>query len=155
MLIKVDTVSTPALRDLLILHVQAMHDNSPPGTAYTLNIDKFNDPSITLFSAWDDAGAEPVLMGCGALREIEPKHTEIKSMRTADDHLRKGVGKAIALHMLGVARARGYTQVSLETGNTTAFAAAREMYAGLGFNECGPYGGYPSNGTNMFMTMHL
>ena len=94
-------------------------------------------------------------MGCGALKELDATHGEIKSMRTANARRRNGVGRAMLLHILAQARARGYTQLSLETGSMAAFEPARALYAAHGFVPCGPFGGYVPDPNSWFMTIVL
>ena len=57
-------------------------------------------------------------------------------MRTAEAHLRRGVGTRILKHLLDKARRRSYRQLSLETGSMDAFAPARRLYERFGFEEC-------------------
>ena len=40
------------------------------------------------------------LLGCGALKELDPQHGEIKSMRTGAAHLRKGVAAHLLTYVL-------------------------------------------------------
>lgn len=91
-------------------------------------------------------------MGVGALKELDPKHGEIKSMRTASSHLRKGVGSAILRHILDVARARAYDRLSVETGSQPAFAPARALYSRFGFEFCEPFADYVDDPNSVFMT---
>jgi putative acetyltransferase len=93
--------------------------------------------------------------GCGALKELDAHHGEIKSMRTASPFLRQGVASALLDHMLRVARQRGYHRVSLETGGVNAFAPARALYARFGFGPCGPFADYIADGFSIFMTREL
>jgi putative acetyltransferase len=58
-------------------------------------------------------------------------------------------------HLIGVARARGYRRLSLETGTTVAFLPARQLYASAGFTPCPPFGGYTPSEHNTFMTLRL
>jgi len=58
-------------------------------------------------------------------------------------------------HLLGVARDRGFTRVSIETGSQPAFAAARSLYASAGFEPCGPFGDYRPSPNSTFMTLSL
>ena len=88
----------------------------------------------------------------GALREIDSSHGEVKSMRTADLHLGKGVGRQLLNHIIDVARTRGYERLSLETGASDAFAAALHLYETSGFERCGPFDSYEDNGHSVFMT---
>ena len=54
-------------------------------------------------------------------------------MRTDPHHLRKGVGAALLEHIIGEARRRGLTQLSLETGRGPAFEPALALYLKRGF----------------------
>ena len=98
---------------------------------------------------------ERELLGCGALKELDRHHGEIKSMRTATRHLRKGIASALMRHMLAEARRRSYRRLSLETGSMAAFAPARELYRRFGFEPCGPFGEYIEDPNSVFMTRAL
>ena len=98
--------------------------NSPEGSCHFLDFDGLNAPDVTFWSIWDDAN----LMGCGAVKELDAAHGEIKSMRTHADHLRKGAAAAMLEHIIATAKARGYRRLSLETGSGEAFDAAHGLY---------------------------
>src|SRR5215470_14696040 len=85
------------------------------------NLESLRQPDITVWTLWD-AGT---LAGCGALKELDPQHGEIKSMRTASSHRRKGVATQLLQHLLAEAKRRGYTRVSLETGSMEFFRSSR------------------------------
>jgi putative acetyltransferase len=89
------------------------------------------------------------------LKEIEPGHGEIKSMRTAPEALGRGVGGAMLAHIVAEARSRGYRRLSLETGSTPEFTAALRLYERDGFVPCGPFGGYPTSDFTRFFTREL
>jgi putative acetyltransferase len=108
-------------------------------------------PSISFWCAWD--GDE--LLGCGALKQHSAEHAELKSMRTASGHLRKGVARAILRHVESAARAKGIQRISLETGSNAPFAAAQKLYASEGFVACGPFADYVLDPCSMFMTKVL
>jgi putative acetyltransferase len=95
------------------------------------------------------------LLGCGALKELDPRHGEIKSMRTASVHLRKGVAARLMRHILEEAQKRRYRRLSLETGSMEAFAPARSLYARFGFEPCGPFADYIEDPYSVFMTREL
>jgi putative acetyltransferase len=58
-------------------------------------------------------------------------------------------------HLLGVARERGFGQISLETGSMAAFAPARSLYVATGFRPCEPFGDYLPSRNSTFMTRSL
>src|SRR5205085_4616631 len=95
------------------------------------------------------------LLGCAALKELDRAHGEIKSMRTAAAHLRKGVATRLMHHLLDEARRRRYRRLSLETGAAPVFAPARMLYARFGFLSCGPFGDYVDDPHSVFMTREL
>src|SRR5688572_11219138 len=126
------------VKALLTRHLEGMHANSPPGHVFALDWSGLQKPEISFYALWED----DELLGFGALKELEPQAGEIKSMRTADAHLRRGVAAAILDHIIDEARRRGYTQLSLETGSGAAFEPALKLYRKYGFAEGGAFGGY-------------
>jgi putative acetyltransferase len=89
------------------------------------------------------------------LKELGRLHGELKSMRTAPEFLRRGIGETMLLHLMAEARRRGYRRLSLETGRSPAFAPAQALYAKHGFAECGPFGDYREDPFSLFMTRTL
>ena len=139
------------VRELLRRHLAFAHANTPPEDIYALDIDGLLDPAVTFFSF--RRGGE--LLGVGALKQIDPQHAELKSMHTAEAARRQGVGRAMADHLIDVARERGYRRLSLETGSMVAFAPARALYMSAGFAPCGPFGDYQSSENSTFLTLPL
>nr|WP_148335347.1 GNAT family N-acetyltransferase [Bacillus massilioanorexius] len=127
----------------------AMH--SPKESIHALNIEKLSNSDITFWSAWE----HNELVGCGALKELNSVHGEIKSMRTSSMHLRKGVAKRILEHILNEAFLRGYTRISLETGSMEAFEPARKLYESFGFTHCKPFSNYSEDPNSIFMTKQI
>ncbi len=94
-------------------------------------------------------------MGCGAIKELDLRHGEIKSMRTVPSHLRQGVAAKLMRHILDEAKRRSYERLSLETGSTEPFAPARCLYASFGFTRCGPFADYVHDPFSVFMTREI
>jgi putative acetyltransferase len=151
MKIRTDDLRHPAVRALLNEHLQNMHELSPPESVHALDLEKLHSPDITFWTAWEG----DLLLGCGALKELDPKHGEIKSMRTPLAHRRKGAGRAILAHMIEVAKGRAYERLSLETGVAEAFKPAHKLYESFGFKYCGPFDGYAEDPNSLFMTLRL
>ena len=149
--IRVDDLSGAEVRALLDEHLAHMHSLGPPESTHALPIEELRRPEVTFWSAWED----DELLGCGALKELDPEHGEVKSMRTATRHLRKGVARAMLIHILEEATRRGYRRVSLETGSRPPFEAARKLYANHGFAYCGPFADYWDDPNSVFMTKEL
>lgn len=149
--IEVDDLSRPAVHALLNEHLRNMYEITPPESVHALDLDKLRCPDVTFWTAWE--GEQ--LLGCGALKEIDPTHGEIKSMRTPAALRRRGAGRAILAHIIAVARARSYERLSLETGAMDAFKPAQRLYESVGFVRCRPFGGYVEDPNSIFMSLRL
>jgi len=152
MKIEIDDLSRPAIHELLQEHLRNMHELGPPESVHALDVDRLRQPGITFWSAWDDGN---VLLGCGALLELDRRHGEVKSMRTPEARRRTGAGRALLMHIIEVARSRGYERLSLETGSVAAFVPAHRLYESAGFIRTGPFGTYAEDPNSIFMTLVL
>ena len=139
------------MRALLERHRAFALGQTPPEHSFALDTDALRDPAITFFSF----RLRGRLLAVGAIKRLGPDHAELKSMHTAEAARGLGIGRAMLTHLLAVARTRGVRRVSLETGTTTAFAAARALYHSVGFTSCGPFAGYRPSEDNLFMTLDL
>ena len=149
--IRLDDLSGKEIIALIQFHLNNMAEISPPESCHALGIESLKGDHISVWSAWNDGE----LLGCGAIMELDPEHAEIKSMRTATAHLGKGVAAGILQHLIDVAHQRGYRRLSLETGSTSEFIAARKLYEKFGFIECDPFGDYLLDPLSTFMTKTL
>jgi putative acetyltransferase len=149
--IRVDDLTGAEIRELLEEHLRNMHAITPAGSVHALDLGGLRRPDVTFWTAW----SEGRLLGCGALKELDRAHGEIKSMRTPQAQRRIGVGRAMLAHIVDTARSRNYRRLSLETGATEHFAPARTLYASFGFTPCGPFGDYGPDPHSAFMTLEL
>ena len=149
--IEIDDLSRAEIHALLSEHLQSMHALSPPESVHALDLERLRVPEITFWSAWEHGQ----LLGCGALKELDSSHGEVKSMRTPSARRRSGAGRAILMHIIEVAQARGYQRLSLETGAVEAFKPAQTLYESAGFVRCGPFGDYTEDPFSLFMTLRL
>ncbi len=149
--IKVDDLNGHEVSQLLLEHLQSMRQISPPESVHALDVDGLRKPEVTFWTVWENEE----LLGCGALKELDQQHGEIKSMRTSSRHLRKGVAKTLLKHIFDVARDRGYRRLSLETGSMKEFEPAHRLYRSCGFMFCGPFADYVEDPNSVFMTREL
>ncbi|MEH7109736.1 GNAT family N-acetyltransferase [Bacillus sp. JJ1764] len=149
--IKIDDLTGTEVIELISEHLYGMRLNSPAESIHALNVEKLKQPNITFWSAWEGNA----LAGMGALKELDPFHGEIKSMRTSSAFLRKGVASQMLQHILGEAISRGYKRISLETGSMAGFAPARKLYESFGFEFCPPFADYIEDSNSVFMTKQL
>jgi putative acetyltransferase len=149
--IRIDDLSGSKTIALLQEHLQDMDQNCPQQSNHALSLEELHQTKITFWTVW--SGEE--LLGCGALKELNPEHGEIKSMRTVLKHRGKGVASKLLEHLLCQARQRGYKRVSLETGTSEFFRPAQRLYAKFGFKPCGPFADYKEDLNSLYMTLEL
>lgn len=144
-------LDSPDVLRLLDLHQAEMRAASPPEACHVLPSKGLRDPALTFWAAREDRE----LVGIGALKQLDPDHGEVKSMRTAPNHLGRGVGGAVLARIVAEARSRNYSRLSLETGSTPEFASALRLYERDGFQPCESFGGYPESPFTRFFSRKL
>jgi putative acetyltransferase len=149
--IKIDDLSGPEIAAFLDEHIKDMKSASPPESKHALDLEGLRKPEITFWTVWDQGE----LAGCGALKELNGTHAEIKSMRTSPSCRGKGVASRLLHHILAEARQRGYGRLSLETGSMAFFAPAHALYKKLGFKPCKPFSTYTEDPNSLFMELEL
>lgn len=150
-LIRGDDLRGSEIAAFLGEHLEDMRAVSPAESCHVLDLDGLRRPEITFWSVWDG----DLLVGCGALKELDPSHGEIKSMRTAVAYRGRGVASAMLGRIIEEAATRGYGRLSLETGSDEYFAPARALYHKFGFAVTGPFGDYWADPNSCFMTKAL
>ena len=150
-MIAAESPMSPDLDLLFARHVQAMHADTPPESIHMLPRGELDSPRIT-FLVMREAG-EPV--GMGALKRLSGSGGEIKSMHVLAERRGQGLSRLMLQALVAEAQAGGLTRLSLETGAQDSFRAARALYAGAGFAECGPFEGYGADPNSVFMSRSL
>lgn len=151
MIVRPGDLSDPEVIALLQEHLAGMYANSPTGSVYALEPDRLQTPDVSLYAVWEGDD----LMAIGALKDIDATTAEIKSMRTAAAHLRRGAAAFLLEHLMTLALARGYHRLSLETGSGPAFEPALALYRRYGFENGQAFGGYEASAFNQFMHLQL
>lgn len=128
-----------------------MHVTSPPDSVHALDLTGLAHPAVTVWTLWDQG----VVLGCAALKELDPTEGEIKTMRTTSAARGRGVATCLRSHVLQDARRRGYTRLNLETGVQDFFAPARALYQRHGFVRCPPFGDYQADPNSTYFTRVL
>jgi putative acetyltransferase len=137
--------------DLLHYHLTNSQTYSGPGSSHAFDVKRLKSPDITFWTAWDGE----TLVAIGALKQTSENHGEVKSMHTVQAARRKGVGSAMLEHIISVARSRGISRLSLETGSLDYFRPAVALYRNHGFIECPPFADYVPDPNSIFMTLDL
>jgi putative acetyltransferase len=144
-------LADPRVVDLLSIHLTTAHAQTAPGSAHALDVSGLQAPEIAFWSAWEQGE----LLAVGALKHLSPTHGEVKSMHTAEAARRRGVGSTMLRHIIDVARSRGMTRLSLETGASDYFKPAVALYRHHGFVTCAPFDGYRPDRNSIFFTRDL
>ena len=145
---RIDDLSGAPIRALIARHLAGMRAITPPKSVHAFEVDQLRAPDVTFWSVW----ASDELAGCGALKVLDARRGELKSMRVADAFRGRGVGRALLEPLIAEARARGLTGLWLETGSGPAFEPALRLYETGGFVRCGPFDGYTDDPFSVFMT---
>ncbi|VXC71113.1 GNAT family N-acetyltransferase [Sphingomonas sp. 8AM] len=119
--------------------------------AFALDAAGLSMPEVTFWTAW----REETLAGFVALKQLDPRHGEVKSMRAAPQARRTGVGRALLAHVIAIARERGYARLSLETGTAELHQPAVALYRSAGFVPCDAFADYRPSPHNQFLTLIL
>ena len=146
--IKVGELRHSDVISLLQEHHEDMLSHSPVESVHALDLSGLERPDVTFWSLWVDHR----LAGIGALKQLDNKHGEIKSMRTSPKFLRRGIARKMLEHIIQQATIRSYHKLSLETGTMDAFIPAQKLYRQYGFQPCEPFGNYQEDPYSMFMS---
>ena len=119
------------VNELLTKHFVELRAASPEGSAHVLDIPGLKVPSIKFWSLWNDEK----LIGCGALKFLDPKHGEFKSIRVSDSFRKKGYGNKIIKVLIDKSRKLNIQKISVETGSGEFFLPARKLFKNSGFTS--------------------
>ncbi|MFC5570902.1 GNAT family N-acetyltransferase [Lysobacter yangpyeongensis] len=144
-------LDSPAFAALLEEHRRAMQATAPAESQHALDLTGLRRADVRVWVLHEDGA----LLGCGALQHLDAAHAEIKAMRTARAHLRRGVARTLLDHLIAQARRDGYARLSLETGSMAYFEPARRLYANAGFVPCAPFAGYVDDPHSVYLTRTL
>ena len=141
----------PKVNELLNKHFIELRSVSPRGSSHVLDIPGLKDPSIRFWSLWE----EEELIGCGALKTLEPNHGEFKSIRVADKFRKQKVGQKIVSHLIDRSKQLGFKKLSVETGSGEFFAPARKLFKSFGFETCRPFAHYKEDINSCYYSLNL
>ncbi|MCU0569555.1 MAG: GNAT family N-acetyltransferase [Oculatellaceae cyanobacterium Prado106] len=149
--IRIDDLTGTEIAAFLEQHIQDMKAVSPPESKHALDLEGLRKPEITFWTVWQGNS----LVGCGALKELDATHAEIKSMRTAAEYRHQGVASTLLRHIIAETKRRNYRRLSLETGSMAFFEPARQLYRKFGFVDCAPFADYREDPNSVHMTLEL
>lgn len=127
----------------------------PPDQNHLLDLAELSDPSVTFLVARCDG----VVAGFGAIKVREDEETpgahygEIKRMYVSPALRGAGLGRKLLDALEARARALKLPLLRLETGVLQPEALG--LYRAAGFQERGPFAGYPDEGFSLFFEKRL
>ncbi|MBC03395.1 MAG: GNAT family N-acetyltransferase [Phycisphaerae bacterium] len=131
-----DDPREPDVVHLIQAHLAHARAWSKPEDVHVLESEALVAGGVEFFSAREQGR----LLAIGALSPVGEGLSEIKSMHTALEARRRGIGRAMLEHLVDIAVLRDQVCVALETGLGEAFAPARALYRSRGFRPCPPFG---------------
>jgi len=137
------------VHELLVKHFIELRSVSPQGSAHVLDINGLKEPTIKFWSLWED----DKLMGSGALKFLDKRHGEFKSIRVNDKFRNKGFGLKVINHLIEEAKKLGIKKLSLETGAGKFFTPARGLFIKCGFKVSEPFSHYQEDVNSVYMSM--
>jgi len=143
--------SNSQVDELLKKHFIELRSVSPTNSCHVLDIDGLKNPSIKFWSLWENEQ----LIGCGALKFLDDKHGELKSIRMAESYKNKGYGIKVIQHLILEAKKLNIKKLSLETGAGNFFLPARKLFEKCGFKNCEPFDNYKKNPDSCYMSLQI
>ena len=121
----------------------------PPESRHLLDLASLKQPHVLFFVARNEAG---LAMGCGAV-VLAGTQGEIKRMYVAPDYRGRGIARQLLQALESASIDAGCKLLLLETGPFQPEALA--LYASLGYERRGPFGGYTDDPLSVFMQKTL
>jgi len=143
--------NNPEVHELLTKHFIELRAASPKGSAHVLDIPGLKTPSIKFWSLWQN----DKLMGCGALKFLDKRHGEFKSIRIQDNFRKTGNGINVINHLIDEAKKLNIIRLSIETGAGDFFKPARKLFKKCGFEPCKPFAHYKEDINSIYFTKTL
>ena len=141
----------PEVNQLLKKHFIELRSVSPEGSTHVLDIEGLQNKSIKFWSIYEN----DELIGCGALKFLDPQHGEFKSIRVSDSFRKKGYGNKIIKVLIDKSRKLNIQKISVETGSGEFFLPARKLFKSSGFIECEPFSHYVDDPNSCYMSLKL
>jgi putative acetyltransferase len=143
--------ANPHLQTFLQAHLDDLAPTAPAESRHALDLAALQRPGIRLWTVLDGQR----VVGTAALAALEPRHEELKSMRTDPARRGQGIARTLLGHLLQDAKDRGIERISLETGSMEFFAPARALYTRAGFTPCAPFGSYRDDPNSTYLSLRL
>lgn len=139
------------VQGLIAYHQRTIAADSPPGFSFALDLSGLRAEGVSVWAAHVEGRAAAI----GALKRLDEKSCELKSMRTHPAFLRQGLAAALLETIIAHARAQGYARMSLETGSGPGFEPALALYRRRGFVSGAAFADYVLTDFNQCLHLAL
>jgi putative acetyltransferase len=139
----------PTLRELFTEHLESAKILAQAEYSVTIDVPntidlELNDAALAqLYSpptgALLLARIDRDIVGCAAIRQLEPQICELCRMYVKATYRRQGVARALLERLVEIAQSANYQKMRLDTPRFAS--AAHQLYAEYGFVEIPPYPG--------------
>ena len=146
--LRIADLGNAQVRNLLATHTERALANARCREGHALDLEALRSADIEVWSVW----IEGTPLAVGALRTIDSTHGELKSMFVVDHARGQGLGQALLNQLMRRAVQLGMSRLSLETGASDYFDAARSLYARNGFTPCDAFADLSPDPDSVFMT---
>ncbi len=136
---------------LLSRYAEECRSAHPPHETYVLDPNSLASPD---FMFWI-AQIEGKVAGCIALKLLDHRQGEVKSLCVDARYRGHQIGKLLVQHLIKISTSVGLSTLLLETGNMDFFKPARKLYSKFGFLACGRFGDYADDPNSVFMRLKL
>ena len=136
------------VHELLTKHFIELRAASPEGSAHVLDIIGLKVTSIKFWSLWKN----DKLMGCGAVKFLDKKHGEFKSIRIHNNFRKQNNGINVINHLINEAKKLNINKLSIETGAGDFFKPARKLFKKCGFEKCEPFAHYKEDVNSVYFS---
>jgi GNAT superfamily N-acetyltransferase len=139
----------PTLRELFTEHLESAKILAQAEYSVTIDVPntidrELNDEALALLyspptGALLLARIDREIVGCAAIRQLEPQICELCRMYVKPAYRRQGAARALLERLVEIAQSAKYHKMRLDTPRFAS--AAHQLYADYGFGEIPPYRG--------------
>ncbi|WP_420414355.1 GNAT family N-acetyltransferase [Roseibium sp.] len=147
--IAVETPLSDDMRQMVSELNAVLRSLTPEEANFSMSVEEMTGPETTLFVARIDGAAA----ACGALYRHEGGIAELKRFYSRPAFQSQGLARLILDRVVELAEGEGFRELVLETGHN--YEAAKRLYVGAGFEQCGPVLDYPDSEYSIFFRKPL
>lgn len=149
LIIRLADPAMPRCRDLIAKLDELQASLYPVHENYLDSIKELQKPNCYFLAAY--LGEQ--IVGCGALKAVDGRYSELKRMYVDSDRRKRGIGQRLLEELEARSASIDIFLVRLETGVRQPEALA--LYRRNGYKEIEAFGDYTAGGSSIFMEKRL